>query len=141
MKNIRRKKKGFTLIELVVVISIIAILAIIAVPKFGQIQQNAKQRADIATAKNIAMAVNSQLSCGKTIDNLNETEIYEYFNGDIKQQAKVGNQIPGEFTVYLMANDNIVITTGSRQVYPSVKEDYTSSGTGKSISIKCNRNN
>lgn len=55
MKNIK-KKKGFTLIELIIVIAVIGIVAAIAVPKFGNIQKDAKIKADIATAKTIADA-------------------------------------------------------------------------------------
>lgn len=140
MKKLESKKKGFTLIELVVVISIIAILAIIAIPKFGQIQQSAKKRADVATAKNIAMAVNSQLSSGKTINNLNESDIKGYFDGSIKQQAKVENKLPGVFTIYLIDEDDIIITTGSRQVYPTVVEAYgTPTNSSNSFTIQCNK--
>jgi len=63
----KKKKKGFTLVELIIVIAIIAILAAIAIPKFGQIRENANIKSDIATAKTIQTAVltglaNSQIS-------------------------------------------------------------------------------
>ena len=49
-----KKKKGFTLIELIIVIAILGILALIAIPKFGSAQKDAKIKADVATAKTIA---------------------------------------------------------------------------------------
>ena len=55
-KNVKRKK-GFTLIEIIIVISIIVVLAAIAVPKYASIQKDAKVKADIATAKTITDAV------------------------------------------------------------------------------------
>lgn len=57
MFNKRNKKRGFTLIELIIVIAIIAILAAIAVPAFGKIREKANVSADIGNARSIYSVV------------------------------------------------------------------------------------
>lgn len=61
LKN-KKKKKGFTLIELIIVIAIIAILAALAIPKFGEVRKDAAFKADIANAKTIANAATTLLA-------------------------------------------------------------------------------
>ena len=56
------KKRGFTLIELIIVIAIIAILAAIAVPAFGQIRQKANVSADLGNARTIYSLVATELA-------------------------------------------------------------------------------
>jgi type IV pilus assembly protein PilA len=72
-KALNKKKKGFTLIELIIVIAIIAILAAVALPKFMEMRENANIKADIATAKNLntvvsALVADNKLSTNQNID-------------------------------------------------------------------------
>ena len=52
-----RNKKGFTLMELLIVVAIIAILAAIAIPTFSSSLEKAKRGADEANARSLYAAV------------------------------------------------------------------------------------
>ena len=86
LKSNNKKKKGFTLIELIIVIAIIAILAAIAIPNFLGIQRKSKIKADIASAKTIYDATSAAIAEGK----INPEELV----GDDKNTATLDPKTP-----------------------------------------------
>lgn len=77
MKKKNLKKKGFTLIELIVVIAILGILAAVLIPRFAGFQNKAHRTQIVTDAKQIATAIDSMIAesstgdlTGKTSDNV-----------------------------------------------------------------------
>ena len=75
------KKKGFTLIELIVVIAILGILAAVLIPKFTGFQNKAKATQALVNAKQIATAIDSLIVEGETPVNTD--------NGNVEQLSGV----------------------------------------------------
>lgn len=125
-----RKKKGFTLIELIIVIAIIAILAAMAIPKFSEVRKSANIKTDIASAKNLQTAAATILAETNDKDKAkSETELGKKLDGGMPSPKAV----TGKFEVTFEGdNDDIVITAGGKKCYPAEKAEdvYATSGSG-----------
>ena len=63
----RSNKKGFTLVELVIVVAVIAILAAVLIPTIAGVVKKANIAADSAVAKNLNTALAADVNGDKTI--------------------------------------------------------------------------
>jgi type IV pilus assembly protein PilA len=88
MRNINNKirrafmkkmnEKGFTLVELIVVMAVLAVISAIAVPRFLGVQEDAKVEADYATAAMLGKAAELYLvKDGNTATTLTNAETVE----------------------------------------------------------------
>lgn len=82
----KKSRKGFTLIELIVVIAIIGILATVLMPKFAGFTESSKKTKAVSNARNIAVAIEALEAESKTVS---ATEIEKYLGKEIKGGIKL----------------------------------------------------
>lgn len=125
--ELQKKKKGFTLVELIIVIAIIAVLIALAIPKFGTVIENSNQKADQAAAKNIATIVAQKVAEGTsettgtvTGDSDDTLSVADALDGVKIPKAKAANGAPS-FTYEIDGTTgNITVSyTGEGEVYPT----------------------
>ncbi len=75
MMKLRKSKKGFTLVEIMIVVAIIGLLAAIAIPNFVQNRGKAQARTCIANLKQIEGAAQQYLLDSNNNDVTNATMV------------------------------------------------------------------
>lgn len=112
MTSVKTNKKGFTLVELVVVIAILAILAAIAIPVVNSIINTASKNGALSNAQTIELAVKEAQS---NIASKN-TEVY---NGGQKKDAQ-GNNVD----IWNAKSDHDKITMNTVAVAKGIEDAF-----------------
>ncbi|WP_138202770.1 prepilin-type N-terminal cleavage/methylation domain-containing protein [Haloimpatiens lingqiaonensis] len=128
----KSKKKGFTLIELIIVIAIIGIIALIAIPKFGNAQKDAKIKADIASAKTIADVTSVLVTKGDiTVPTTTDLEISKTATDDAEKIVKELQSVPElkvakdkKFKVKIDKDGNVTVFADTVELYPNPATSY-----------------
>lgn len=117
IRLINKKRKGFTLVEMIVVVTILGVISSIALVKYGKVQESAKLNADYTNAANIvtaaSMAMNDDENVAETlsVESLKEKG---YLNTIPVPQSTSGKF---ELVVGNEGND-ISVNVNSKQFYP-----------------------
>ena len=111
-----KKKDGFTLVELVIVISIIMILISIALPRYNKTNMSAQVAAHNSNVKMIKNAAILYLSDNNDDTNIDQSKIGEYIgeyiDGKMPKPIKnIQGANQGSFTITI-TNGEIIISPG-----------------------------
>ena len=81
----KMNKKGFTIVELVIVIAVIAILAAVLIPTFSNVVTKAKESAALQEVRNAYVAT-------------------------VAEEAETGNYVVGNSTITVTATNGLLVT-------------------------------
>ena len=115
-----RNKKGFTMIELIIVIAIIAVLAAILIPQYIGFRDSAVERAALALGRNIATAHAAMVALDRSAD-IDEEELANFI-------------LPGatDFEA-LVATDGAIVTAVGTPDADGFTFTYEQSGINKTV--------
>ena len=123
LKN--KKREGFTLVEMVIVVTILGILSGIGFMKFGNIQETSRKNADYVAAANLATAAslyiseNFELVSSDSEKNIETSTLKSkgYINHEPKSQTE-----NSKFSIKVLGNGEIQVLSNNKQFYPKLEE-------------------
>ena len=122
MKNL--KKKGFTIVELVIVIAVIAVLAAVLIPTFVNLTKKANISADEQAVRQMNIVIAAEIADGTTIDRTDVIEILA--NAGYNARAVLIPVTSGyQFCWYSAKNSIVLVNAEGKITYPKNLADET----------------
>jgi type IV pilus assembly protein PilA len=119
----KKNNKGFSLVELIIVIAIMAVLVGVLAPQFIKYVEQSRRSRDIQTAQEIREAVLASIADGKLTGS--QDVVYTTVSGSIdtitEEPLTAGNKVAVGSHYYVSYNAN----TGTCAVYVGTTTKYT----------------
>ena len=129
------KKKGFTIVELVIVIAVIAILAAVLIPTFASVIKNAEQSTALQACKSASteyLSEQMQANPGKTAKDILGKDYFAY---DMDNDSSNGIT-PGSYKFRFDSNGTVLAPQSGNETIPDDVDQSTWTHLGSGVYYK-----
>ena len=123
--NISKKRKGFTLIEIIISITILLALTVLGVVKYVNVVEENNIKIDIINAKTLADGVQMAYMAGvidETSSKSNNSELSSYIDTTVTTKSKeYGKNEPYSYS--FEGSQVIIHSSNNKQLYPYLKNE------------------